>query len=593
MNTTKIFDKVPKFTEAQLKSQVNKQINFLRAVYPYLSEDEWTDSCMEIRPLKRDKNDSTFFRSFNSYHLNEKDEQYLLKFMEHVNGKGVCLYYSVFTFNRDFQALRADGKPFQKGKINKQNALFTSVLVMDFDGITEDEYLEYKTIFKSLGIETWDIMSGHGYQLIILLDQKIYDKDILRKFTELLISRGFKADPAITDAARVMRLPYSFNCKALDAQSSLFKSGHVIPVQVLEETTVRYNIIDIFKKIGSLPIVIEESTPLTSIDLKMIDSNSQPLLPTTLKIRAPKNIEEIQAIDLDNLTTLYSKFLNIEQLDEPIQKMLNGTVDGLRNQVLMFLVPFLRNTLGFNMQIIQEIMTLWGERCHPSLQKDFIFSEINRIYEYGLRSKSGKYTTELMKAYGFFELDKYTRKNKVLLPNAVFEDFFQIPDGAIRIYLALHMATITKNMTNFTPIEISDTCGISARTFYRNIDSLTKLGYICKKRANKKDNKEYTYYINPYFNSTKGFVLLETATIELMFDRLTNGEIKLYSYLAHMTGSTRTTCFASQKYLAKKIGKAAHNSISMMTDSMHTKNFITKTTTTKQNIKHTQYDLNY
>lgn len=78
-----------------------------------------------------------------------------------------------------------------------------------------------------------------------------------------------------------------------------------------------------------------------------------------------------------------------------------------------------------------------------------------------------------------------------------------------------------------------------------------------------------------------------------MFDRLTNREIKLYPYLAHMTGSTKTTCFASQKYLAKKICKATHNSISMMTDSMHAKNFITKTTSAKQNIKHTEYNLNY
>ncbi|MDM0927132.1 helix-turn-helix domain-containing protein, partial [Clostridium perfringens] len=74
---------------------------------------------------------------------------------------------------------------------------------------------------------------------------------------------------------------------------------------------------------------------------------------------------------------------------------------------------------------------------------------------------------------------------------------------------------------------------------------------------------------------------------------LTDGEMKLYSYLCMMIGNSKNDCWASQKYLAKKIGKKGQNAISMMTDNLQLKKYITKKTIDKDGVKHCIYNLNY
>lgn len=584
MKETKKFESVPTFSDAQIEKQLNKQIKFLKLVYPQMEKTNFEEGCIELRPIKRDKT-AKFIRSFNAWRLEERDINALRDFLKLMNGQGYCLYYSLFAFDYT----KTSGK--QKGKINKENALYTTVLASDFDDITYEEFKKEKEKLNSLGIESLDIFTGHGFQTLILLKERVYDKNILNKFTELMLSKGFKVDTAIVDCARVFRMPFSFNCKSLDSKNKHYQEG-IIPTGVLNATEERYKLVDVFEKINTLETVIEQTQAekVTEIDIKAI--KTEPVTIKEKKIELDK-IKEIKNIKIENLNTLYEQYIDTERLPEPIQKMLRGTQSGLRNKVMLFIIPFFRNSLGLNIQTIKSTLIIWGSLCTPVLNKEHIESEVDRIYKYSFKGRFGKYTEELRKVYGYLEFNKFTRKNKILIPNALFSDFDVISDGAVKIYLALKLHEQIEGIKEFTQKEILDYTEIGRATFYRNVSDLLAMGYLCKKRANRRQGEEYIYYINPYFNSINGFTMLENAVVELMLNKLTNGEMKLYLYLCMMIGSSKNDCWASQKYLAKKIGKKGQNAISMMTDELVKKKYITKKIIKKDNIKHCIYNLNY
>lgn len=579
MREIKIFESIPVFTDIQIEKQLIKQIRFLKAIYPWLNEDNYQDGAVELRPIKRDK-EAKYIKSYNTWRLEEKDINSLRDFLALLNGQGYCLYYSLFTLDYN----KTSGK--QKGKINLDNALYTSVLGADFDNITFDEFKAEKQKFINLGLETIDIFTGHGFQSLILLKEKVWDKEIIKKYTKLLISKGFKVDTAIVDCARVFRMPYSFNCKSLDPKNKHYMEG-IVPTTDVNWTEKRYHLADVFKALNTLPTAIEQ---MEELDIKEI--KTEPVTIKEKKIQLDK-IREIKNIKIENLNSLYKDLIDIERFPEPIQKMLQGTPSGLRNNVMLFIIPFLRHTLGLNIQTIKSILTIWGSLCTPALDKAFIEQETDRIYKYGFKGQQGKYTTELREAYGYLEFNKFTRQNKILIPNSIFEDFDVICDGAVKIYLALKLTEQVDGVKEFTQKEIEDISQISRRTFFRNINDLLSMGYICKRKSNRRLGEEYIYYINPYFSSIDGFTMLENAVVKLMLNQLTDGEMKLYSYLCFMIGSNKNNCWASQKYLAKKIGKKDHSSISKMTDELVKKKYITKKTVEKDNIKHCIYNLNY
>ncbi|MDK0578315.1 hypothetical protein P5F02_15200 [Clostridium perfringens] len=582
MKEIKVFDSVPKFTDTQIEKQLNKQVKFLRAIYPWLSEDNYQDGCIELRPIKRSK-EAKYVRSFNTWHLGEKDINSLRDFLKLINGQGYCLYYSIFSFDYT----KTNGK--QKGKINNQNALYTSVLGADFDDMTLEEFQSEKKKLLSLGLETIDVFTGHGFQSIILLKEKVFDKEIIKKFTELLTSKGFKVDGAITDCARVFRMPYSFNCKSLDIKNKHFNQG-IKPTTDISWTEKRYNLVDVFKALNTLPTVIEQTNQLTEIDIKTI--KTEPVTIAEKKVELDK-IKEIKNIKIENLNSLYGEYIDVERLPEPIQKMLQGTQSGLRNKVMLFIIPFFRNSLGLNIQTIKGILTIWGSLCTPNLNKEYIEKETDRIYKYGFKGQQGKYSEELRKAYGYLEFNKFTRQNKILIPNSIFDDFDVINDGAVRIYLAMKLTEQIEGIKEFTKQDIQQSANIVERTLERNIKDLVAMGYIGKRKSNRRQGEQYIYYINPYFSSVNGFTMLENILVKSMLNELTDGEMKLYSYLCMMIGNSKNDCWASQKYLAKKIGKKGQNAISMMTDNLQLKKYITKKTIDKDGVKHCIYNLNY
>ena len=98
----------------------------------------------------------------------------------------------------------------------------------------------------------------------------------MRNFTELILRKGFDVDPAIVDCARVMRMPYSFNCKELDSRNSYHSKSNpkVIKTALVEITEKRYAVKDIFDRIGNLPDnPLEEKLKVVNFDILKGRSN--------------------------------------------------------------------------------------------------------------------------------------------------------------------------------------------------------------------------------------------------------------------------------------------------------------------------------
>ena len=596
----KVLGVVPALTEKQINRVVKKQVRFLKAVYPFLDELEtYSEGAMEIRPIKRDTENlkKDFKKSYNAWHMGKKDILELENFMLNITGKGYCIYYSAYAFDYHLDCLKTDGKKFQKGKINNQNALFTTILAIDFDSMTYEEFEKEKAKLIALDIETIDIFTGHGFQSIILLEHKVYDKNILSDFTKLLESRGFKVDASIVDSARLLRLPYTFNCKALDPKQTEYYSKdnpQIYPTVDISWTERRYHIQDIFNKISSMENLKDsyKEIDLDNVNIKNIitEPKETKAITTVKKQRETKEIK----IKIENTKEHYPMITDFDALPDPVKLMLSRTRQGFRNPVIMFLVPFFRNTLGYNIQTIKQIMVVWGEHCTPKMSKEAVEIDVDRIYKIGFKGSYGKYTEDLRKEFGYLEFSKYTRHNKIVIPNSIFEDFDIISDGAVKIYMAMKLANSLENINEFTKDDIQKYADISERTVERNIKDLVNLGYICKRKENRRIGDKYIYYINPYFSSIDGYTMIENGIIELLMMKLTDGELKLYTYICSMIGRSKGDCWASQKYLAKKIGKSGQSSISKMTDSMVEKKVINKTTyINNDNIKHCKYNLNY
>lgn len=586
---TEYINNVPILSDKQIDEQAEKIITFLQVIYPFLSQEgrTWIDGCIELRPLQR-AGEYIFIRSYNAWRMSERDIEILKDFLREVNGKPFCLYYSsyAFDYHKDVIDLKTK-KSKQKGKINKENALFTTILASDFDHMGFDEFNIEKKRLMEVGIETIDVFSGHGFQTIILLDKKVYDKDLLKKFTSVMLDKGFKVDPTIIDPARILRLPYTYNCKSCDKKMRSYDPANqqIIPTTVVNWTTRRYSVEEIFEKLNKLPNV--SISPLLKANTKKKDHKKHSVMQ---KSGAALDVN----IKIEDIKTAYFNLLDIDLLPDPIKKMLTGTAEGMRNSVMMFLIPFLRNSLGLDIKTIKQIMCIWGNHCTPELDESFVNNEVDRIYGYDFKGKHGIYTPELRQNYGYIEFDRYKRDNKIIISNEFFENFNIISDCAVKIYLAIKLAGKIEGIKEFTKKSIVQYAQVSERTFDRNIKFLLRLGYICKKRTNRRCGEGYIYYLNPYFLSTSGYTTLENATIKLLLNDLTDGEIKLYTYMCYMIGNKHgQECWASQKYLANKVGKKDHSAISKMTDSMQKKHFINKTTYEKDGILHCTYNLNY
>ena len=577
------------WNEDEIKEIAKKHLNFLAFLYPFLKDESYHREVVEIRPIARDEK-LNYVESFNVFRIDEDSVIRYIKFLEKINGKAYCLYYSSYCFDNKKEI---DGK--KRTKINNQNALATSILAMDFDNISKEDFKKMKEIFNKIGISTLDIFSGHGVQSLIVLNELCYDTNLLKRWTTLLLRKGIKTDRALIDAARILRMPFSYNCKAFDKKSKYFiygKEPEGIPTTVLYKPQYRYSLEFIFKKIMSLNDVIY---PLQDEDIKILEEN-QKIKKKLIdfkeeKAKKDKALIEIKEENKEEVSELYNGLVNVEKLPLAIVKMLNKTPEGLRNKTMLFLVPYLKNGLGYSRKDVINIMQIWGQRCIPKLKNNFIISEVNRLLSYDSNSKYGKYDKELVQVYGYLDF-KLERKNKIKIQKQITNNASDINDTAFKIYLSiLNYNSLNPNIKNMNSNDICKIANISKMTFYRNIKNLTTNNLLIKKTMrNKKQKEQYEYYINPYISDYLGFTLIERETIKVILQELNDSEMKLYIVMCSMLYQ-KSNIWASQQYLAEILGKK-QNTISGIIKSLAEKKFISINKYNKGIIVHYIYNLN-
>lgn len=225
------------WNEDEIISIANKHLNFLAFLYPFLKESSYHREVVEIRPIGRDKEKAPYIESFNVFRIDEDTVSRYIKFLEKINGKPYCLYYSSHCF----------------------------------DNISIKDFHQIKEKFDELGISTLDIFSGHGVQSLIVLNELCFDMTLLKRWTTLLLRKGIKTDGALIDAARVLRMPNSFNYKAFDKSSKYFvygKEPEGIFTSIINKPCYKYPVEFVFKKIMELPDVLY---PLKDEDIKMLN----------------------------------------------------------------------------------------------------------------------------------------------------------------------------------------------------------------------------------------------------------------------------------------------------------------------------------
>ena len=546
-----------KLTTEQLAAQTENIFKFLQLVHPELIRTKeglklpygvgQRDLAVELRPLKRGvKIPFTF--NHRLYNFGEKQKEALKKFLERINKENYdfCCYYSVYSFNSTKMAVSQSGKVSKawNNKVCLKNAIGTSILIADYDDITKEEFKKYKQIFLDLGIETLDIFSGHGYQQIILLDNYVTDLELLKEYTNFLYKKGFPVDLKIKDPARIMRLPYTYNCK---------DPNNIIKTYISSFTEKRYKLEDIFNRLDTLPnvklldvaeeIKVTKKTKKTTNNNKEVDTSI--LINNTVKTKFVK--EPLTDIELQELYPM----LNIPETENAIKLMLSGFQKGYANNVLMFLTLYYKEQ-GFTKGLIISIINILKELdtykyAWPDLN---VKSEVDRFYFAKDYTSKAVFFGELRGKFGYIEYS-FSDKSNFIINNYIFNNLDKISTKAFLIYIKLLIFSNKTGRITFKLEELEEITGIPKRTVQQHLQDLVKIRVLDKKRANRRKGETYTYFISQFISNNYGFTKVNVNSILRLIDlidskKLNPTQFTLCLYLKFRCYGNTDSCFLAQ-----------------------------------------------
>lgn len=567
------YERLPILTEEEVKEQAEGIFNFLKLTHPYIEDKKIfykegraieeqvnADSvCIEIRALRRDRPDRPYYKSFKLYRFAETELQRLYKFLLELNEKEIpyCLYYSVYCFDNNIMAVNKQGKKSEawNNKIAINNAIATQVLIADFDDITEDEFMLERLKLARLGIETLDVFSGHGFQSIILLDKMTEDKDLLKRFTNLMLKKGFKVDHKIKDCARIMRLPYTYNSKELSKTN--IKNPCIIKTFIYNNTTERYDLEYVMQRLNGLEslVELEEIKEVEEIEKKVVKTEIITENKVKNVIQLKDSLEDL-TYNKERLAELYT-MLDIESLPEPILKMLEGFRMGYANSMLLFLTMYLKEQ-GYPKSTIIKAMQILAEqdRFNYAWNKNVVKLEVNRFY-YSSYDWRSIFTTELQ-GFGYVE---YSLKDKstLIINNYVFNNLNKISSSAFYIYLKLLLKQDMTGQKVFTIDEMCEAVGYKRRAIFKHLDDLVKVKLIDKKRKNRRSGEEYLYYLSIFTVDNIGFTKISKGSIKLLlnmvdFKQINQTQLTICMYFKHICYGGKTEANIGQESLANALG---------------------------------------
>ncbi|HHV99245.1 MAG TPA: hypothetical protein GXX36_06695 [Clostridiaceae bacterium] len=170
--------------------------------------------------------------------------------------------------------------------------------------------------------------------------------------------------------------------------------------------------------------------------------------------------------------------------------------------------------------------------------------------------------------------------DKILFPNYFFLNYHSLSDGSVKLYFAMKLQAKLTRKDEWEIDEISEFTGIGKSTSYRIIKNLIQFDLVRKHAGSRRTQKKAIYIINKNLKFNNGYTPFEIKTIKNMLNnaekKLTDGEIKLYSYLYYLTDG-KGEIKKSQAEIGRLIGRE-RNTISELTDILHEKGYIIKET---------------
>lgn len=530
------------------------------------------EHCVEIRAIKRKANlYGMHDKAAKGFHLwkdtKESKSRFLKWFSECVENQGVCLYASVHCFDSAIDAYNEQGKKLKKYSINSQNQLFTRVLVADFDYISEDENIKFDNIMDSLGIPFESIQTNElGYQKRIYLEEQVDDEYIVSKFTKLLISRGFKADPRLINRGQVVRLVGSINNKYL---SPNFNRVEAFKVKYVRECNKKISINSLFKKIKTLEIV----------DLKY---NNDDLDINLIKKISKTEYKNTSFFEEEKFKENYKKIIPsgyYSNLQKPIKHMLLTTEEGLTDSALMFLIPFFKNNLKLSFEQTEKILLKWAE-----INNYTEIDKFERLYYTKNDAKFGVYEDKLKSVYGSINWQKNydtvikINDNTVNLKPEIFDVkiYKDLDNTALKVFLTIAFEFKASGKITWETHEIAEQNAISKNTITKCLKELTEKGFVSRTSFFKGSKKENSYTISNKFLALKTERRVEFGLSEIrdMLRALKGNEIKMFIYMKYMVLKSKDCVYyGNQEDIAKIIGISQQNA-SLILNSLCKKRFL-------------------
>lgn len=526
-------------TETELEAQAKIIVDFLLTVHPELKNKSLQNSCVELRPINRspDNFNIRLNRSLNLWRLDEKAIDILKDYLNKHNGQPYCMYYSVFAYDYNKDAYTKAGIKAKKGKITSEAAMFTNELVFDFDGIN---YVDFEGISRELafvGLEGLWVFTGHGYQLHLLLDKPLYDERMLFRIVYLFRSKGLMCDTSCIDSARLMRLPFTYNCKCFSQEAFDEEYNNPPLCRIVKETSKRYSPLDIMEKISALETVSKYDEDIYFDCLKekqndFADSGSDS------SFSSPSESEFVLS------KVEYPEYLTCRELPAPILSMLQNTPLGFRNNVLGLLIKYFKQYLLLGKEQMWEILNIWAVyACEPAYNKMDFTKDFERLFHMG----GMPYSSELAKKFGYIDFDNQLqlyRDNKILISNKVFQNLSYIDGNLLRAYLSvkiLEHGNYEDDEIERIPITIdaiADVSGMSIPTLKRVLPQAKKAKLLYVETGAKRKGEPNTYHCNQIKDHEAGFKALSVNDLEVYLSssprlKLSNPELKLYLFMLY------------------------------------------------------------
>lgn len=491
---------------------------------------------LEVRAIgKRNKG---IIKSYPIFDFSvESKTKFLNWFKANIRGKGYCIYTAVHTFYPKVTALKKDGSEYDKNKTNSINIGPTAHLTLDFDHISEADNNFADIILNGLGLEYDSLRtSEEGWQKTFYLDVPCWDSESIKKFTALALSRGFKVDPEFSNIAQIERVLGASNNKCYLEKEVTRENQFKIKLEKVTEN--RISLEKLWNAISSLPVTDK------TVEVKPINPDK------------PKTEKELQQEIINRFDIAYGDILSeywLKYTDKAVKKMLMTCKMGIRNSIMLTLVPYFKHFMKLEREEFILLINRWNNITGGDIEVGkyiYNWDTYSHVDGAGKPYVQGKIFQEVVDEYGYinfnisvrdkveYEADKIKNRSAevVSLNLKVFraDIMREMKHNSIKIFVLMAYENKVYNKKIWIQKDLIEHkyLGLSKPTIIKCLNELSEYGFLTKNTVYKGNKESYTYsitseYIKPFLKNVE----LSFAAAQRVIRELSGNEIKGYLLL--------------------------------------------------------------